>query len=169
VDHGVNPQNQGYEYLVMMDASQKEAQNRANTKAYKVLEKDATAHIVKHDKTNMTGFAIFNPAQYKSQGLVKQVDTPVMLMLKEDGHNLDLTVANPDLKLAKWNHNMSLMPAHILQTEAKGEIVTVILDGNWKPAKYLNELLSVEYSDEQTTLKFFTKDGKSLDLPLRKK
>jgi len=168
LDHGSSPEAGSYEYLILMDGSTKEALQRVEKPAYEVLQKDATAHIVKHDVLNMTGYAVFDPAKFANKGLIANVDTPVMLMMKEDGANAVLTVANPDLQLPKWNHNMSMMPSKIMQGDAKAAIVKLTVNGTWKPAKYVYELMSVEYLEGKTVLSIYTRDGKSIDLPLRK-
>lgn len=169
IDHGTQPNGREYEYLVLMNASTEEALKREDQPGYEVLQKDSMAHIVKHHDLNTTGYAIFKASENINKGLLSQVDTPVMLMIKEAGQNAVMTVANPDLKLAKWNHNMSVMPNAIVHEGSQGSIVTITLKGHWKPAGYVYELLSSTYADGQTTLQVYCKDGKSIDVPLRKK
>lgn len=169
IDHGTNPKGKAYEYLILMDATNDEAGKRLDEPGYEVIQKDAIAHIVKHYKLNSTAYAIFNAEKAIGKGLINKVDTPVMLYLKEDGLNTMLTIANPDLQLAKWNHNMSVMPAELVHKESEGSIVTLILNGNWQQAGYVPELISSVHSNGKTTIKVFCKDGKSIDVPLRKK
>ena len=119
-DHGTNPQGKSYEYHVLMNATTGDAMKRAEAPAYKVLQQDSIAHIVHHDKFKSTGYAIFKPTTLLDKGVLSAVDTPVMVMIEEDGLNAVVSVANPDLNLAKWNHNMSLMPQKILQARHEG-------------------------------------------------
>ncbi|QZE15023.1 hypothetical protein K4L44_04120 [Halosquirtibacter laminarini] len=157
-----------YEYLVLMDAKRNEAKDRATNKGYQVLQQDSVAHVVKHAKLNMTGYVIFKPNEFHSKGRIKGVDTPLLLMMKENGKASMLTIANPDLHMPKWNHNMSVMPLDITHGYISGEVVSVTLDGIWRPIGYNYDLLSVKYDNQSTTLKIYTRDGKSIDLPLSK-
>ncbi len=169
VDHGTHPQGLKYTYLVLMNAPVETALKRQQSPGYEVLQQDSLAHIVKHSQLNATGYAIFDASPAIAKGLVSKVDTPMLLYVKEEGLNAVLTVANPDLKLAKWNHNMSVMPGEIVHDWAQGSIVSITLEGHWKPAGYVYELLSSAYTEGQTTLQLYCKDGKSIDVPLRKK
>ncbi len=168
INHGEMPNNGSYEYLILPKASIAEALDRKDNLGYEVLQKDSIAHIVKHSKLQLTGYAVFNTSSDINKGLLIKVDTPTMLMLKEQDNNILLTVMNPDLKLGKWNHNMSVMPKEIVHKWSQGSIVTLVLRGNWKPAAYVYELLSSEYKDGKTQLEIYCKDGKSIDIPLRK-
>ncbi|MCT4588749.1 MAG: polysaccharide lyase beta-sandwich domain-containing protein [Carboxylicivirga sp.] len=167
INHGTNPKGVGYEYLVLMDDQLKDALKRKANKGYEVLQRDIDAHIVKHNQLQATAYAIFNASKAVDKGLLHKVDTPVLLYIQQCGHNAKLTVANPDLKLKKWNHNMSVMPNDIVHEWSQGSIATIEIKGNWKPAAYVYELLSYDYSDGQTTFKVYCKDGKSIDIPLR--
>ncbi|TRX66413.1 chondroitinase family polysaccharide lyase [Carboxylicivirga sp. M1479] len=167
-NHGLKPQGKGYEYLVLMNDDMDKAISRHNDKGYKVLQKDASAHIVKHINSKATGYAIFNADAPLNKGIIVSVDTPLMVYVKQNNHNAVLTVANPDLKLKKWNHNMSVMPSDIVHEWSQGSIVNIKLNGHWKPAAYSYELVSYSYANGVTQLSFYCKDGKSIDLPLRK-
>ncbi|WP_430812252.1 MULTISPECIES: chondroitinase family polysaccharide lyase [unclassified Carboxylicivirga] len=169
LNHGKQPKAEGYEYLILMDEPVDKALTRKTNKGYEVLQRDASAHIVKHHASNACAYAIFNADAPVHKGLVASVDTPVMLYIQQDKHNACLTVANPDLKLKKWNHNMSVMPGDIVHEWSQGSIVTISLKGHWKPAAYVYELLNYDYTDAQTRFKIYCKDGKSIDLPLREK
>lgn len=167
LNHGKQPKSEGYEYLVLMDESVNTAMTRKNNKGYEVLQRNASAHIVKHHASNACAYAIFDADAPVDKGLVAFVDTPVMLYIQQEQHNASLTVTNPDLKLKKWNHNMSVMPTDIVHEWSQGSIVTISLKGHWKPAAYTYELVSYEYAEGQTLFKIYCKDGKSIDLPLR--
>jgi chondroitin-sulfate-ABC endolyase/exolyase len=168
LNHGKKPANKGYEYLVLMDANIEEAQQRKETRGYSVLQQDAIAHIVHHEASQQTGYAIFNAGEFKPVGAFIRTDTPIMAMWQEDGQNSTLSMANPDLKLAQWNHNMSVMPGEIVHAWSEGSIVTIHLEGLWKLAASVNNVVSVKAAENQTELQIFCKDGLSIDIPLRK-
>lgn len=168
INHGSQPSGESYEYLILPDATPEEALVRVENPGYEVWQKDSAAHIVRHRRSRLTGYAIFDGTLEIDKGIVAKVDSPLMLLAKEEGKNAVLSVCNPDLKLQKWNHNMSVMPKEIVHEWSQGSLVSITLRGNWKPAGYVYELLSSSYENGETQLKVCCKDGKSIDIPLRK-
>ncbi|NME66784.1 chondroitinase family polysaccharide lyase [Flammeovirga aprica] len=166
IDHGKQPKSEGYEYKIVTKRATADANELKG--GYQVIQKDDKAHIVHHTKTNATAYAIFDANNTVDKGVVYTTDTPILCMFKEGKSSSLLTVANPDLNLVTWNHNMSKMPAEIVHASNAGMIVTMQLNGNWKQAGYSAELISLTIKEDKTEVVFFTKDGKSIDLPLEK-
>ena len=169
IDHGKMPKDKGYQYQILMNADYARAEKEYQNVNYEVLQKDATAHIVKHKDMNMTGYAIFNTKDYNQKGKIISVDTPSLIMLKEIGLNMTLSIANPDLNMRPWNHNMSIMPNEIVHADAKASIVSLRIEGLWKPATYTYDLMSVDYVNGNTIIKVYCRDGKTIDIPFRNK
>lgn len=129
IDHGTAPTDGSYEYMVAVNAN--EAQPHV---PFKVLRQDSVAHIIEHTKSvrPITAYAIFEPEAFEAEGSIAAVDTPLLLMTAENEVALKLAVADPDLRLEKWGHNMSFMPRDITHAEAKKHTATITLAGNWK-------------------------------------
>ncbi len=165
IDHGTSPKDQKYDYAVLLNrAKDFKLKNRT---IYSVIQQDAKAHVVYHKASNSTGYAIFDKDQkFKNQD-VYGVDTPSILMWSRSNSNATLSIANPDLNMVPWNHNMSHMPLDITNATISGCVVSIVLNGNWAPAKVVYELMSISNSNGKTTIKVYCKDSKSIDLPLR--
>ncbi len=169
INHGKAPIKESYEYLILMNQSTDEALLRRENPGYEVLQQNSVAHIIKHTAQKTTAYAIFQAKQFQSKGILKQSDTPLLLMYRDRGEKALISVANPDLKLKEWNHNMSVMPANIVHESSKGAVTNFTIEGHWSLAGYVYEVLSVEQNDNHTTsIKVYSKDSKSIDIPLRK-
>jgi len=164
--HGSKPQNKSYQYQVLLHTPADKIQSYLTTPTYEVLQKDATAHIIQHKASGIIAYAIFEPNK-PLKGILINADAPIMAMFTAQKSCSLLTVANPDLHLPKWNHNMSRMPDEITNGASKGSIVTLTLKGKWYQAKNVPELLEISYKNDNSIIKVYTKDGKSLDIPLQ--
>lgn len=169
LDHGHSPVGAAYEYQIVLNTPASALQPLLQEKSYEVLRKDADIHSIYHKGTGITGYAFFTPQTNLKAGPVRAVDTPVLAMFKEPGSYAVLTVANPDLQLTPWNHNMSRMPDEIVNSASKGGLVRITLDGEWHAAAAVHDVLSVEQANGSTTITLYCKDGKSVDIPLKKR
>ena len=70
--------------------------------------------------------------RFDGLGVVATVDTPLLLITEQAGDTLDLAVADPDLRLEKWGHNMSFMPREIVHAEGQPHTASITLSGDWK-------------------------------------
>lgn len=166
-DHGVAPQSRGYEYEIILNTTANAVKPYLDNKTYTVLQKNSKAHIIHHKATGITAYSVFEP-NTSLKGILLNTDVPLLVMAKEGkGTSLLLSVANPDLKQAKWNHNMSNMPDSVNNAWNKGSIVTLTIRGEWFPAKHIDQLVSCEIKNKNTVVCFFCRDGQSLDLPLQ--
>ena len=135
INHGKAPKGVAYEYMVAVNAKQENPHV-----PFKVLQKDSTAHIIGHISPirPITAYAIFEPENFKGQGVISAVDTPLLLMAATNEAALKLAVADPDLRLEKWGHNMSFMPREIVHAEGKAHTASITLDGEWKLAQKID-------------------------------
>ncbi|WP_168433027.1 chondroitinase family polysaccharide lyase [Pontiella sulfatireligans] len=106
INHGSSPNNQSYEYVVIPQTSVEELKGRFNqpAKDYEVLRQDQIAHIVKDKKSATTGYAVFDADAPLGFGPIRQVSHESLVMLKEDGGELVLSVAVPDLNATDFTH-----------------------------------------------------------------
>lgn len=167
LDHGAAPENKGYEYEILLNTKASAVKPYIEKKTYTVLQRNSAAHIIRHTTAGITAYSIFEPGT-RLEGIVLKSDAPLLAMAKEKSDSsLLLTIANPDIKQAKWNHNMSNMPDSINNAWNKGSIVTITIRGEWYLAKYVGQVLSCDVVSNNTVISVFCRDGKSLDLPLQ--
>lgn len=167
VTHGAAPKNGSYEYQLLTNTSSKKALELYENKSYNVTAKNKKVHSIYHKASGITAYAIFETDADLNNGPLFATDTPIMAMFKKPGKYSVLTIANPDLKLHKWNHNMSLMPDDIKNGNASGGLVTVTLNGEWYLARDVYEVASLTVQNNKTTISIYCKDGKSIDIPLQ--
>jgi chondroitin-sulfate-ABC endolyase/exolyase len=168
LDHGSAPKEEEYEYQILFETPKESVAEYVNAKSYAILSKNENVHSIYHQKSKTTAYAIFS-VKAELQGPLLQTDTPILAMFKENKKYSIFTIANPDLQMVSWNHNMSRMPDEVVNGVGKGSIVKVTLKGLWAPAKYIHELQSIQYIGSNTMLEIYCKEGKSIDIPLQVK
>lgn len=175
VDHGKAPKHKSYEYMVVPQAGEAMA-NIAKHAPYRVLQKDRNAHIVRDLKSKTTSYVLFETPKNLPLGLVQKVDTSCLIMLSEGTHQLQLTVANPDLALYRGKSDeafsqegkrmeRSIYSRPWISNESKEMPVVIVLKGKWS-APDNNKVKVLSIDDEQTTLQFLCADGASIDITL---
>lgn len=169
LNHGKSPKNSDYEYQILLNTSQDEASKFVESKSYEVWQKNKDLHSIYHLKTDTESYAIFTSNKNIEKGHIAKVDTPILAMFKKQKESAMLSIADPDLKLKKWNHNMSRMPDDITNGASEGSIVTITLKEEWYAAGSVDEVISVKQENGQTVIQVFCKDGKSIDIPLQKR
>ena len=104
INHGANPTNKGYEYVLKPNSSASEMQAldmaiQSTNKPYAVRQKNATAHIVEHIAKKMWGYAFFAAASNLTYDFVNAANGSCLLMTQFDSSNgsLLLAIDNPDL------------------------------------------------------------------------
>jgi len=164
IDHGKAPKNAGYEYMIAVQAGEKLPEV-----PFRVLQKDSTAHIISHENKKLTAFAVFEPKRFKGEGMVTALDTPLLLMTEDRGDTLALAVADPDLRLKKWGHNMSFMPREIVNAEARAHTARIILSGHWKLRKPVDGVrISHGWFRPMTTMRVTLQHGLTKEIELTK-
>ena len=179
IDHGRAPKGASYEYAVLPRTDSKSLQAFARKPAYKVLQCDRNAHIVRWLGQDVMSYVLFEtPDRLPSDGLLQKADTSCLVMIDRQKDNVLLTVAQPDLALYSgpsdelldkdgkrversiysrpWKFNKSAeMP------------LTITLKGRWK-VKETPYCQLVSADKKATVLRFACKDGASLEVELEK-
>ncbi|TAJ12791.1 T9SS C-terminal target domain-containing protein [Marinilabiliaceae bacterium JC017] len=106
--HGKAPSDAGYEYAMLVQTSVndlntfKSQMDDAATAPYKVIRKDATAHIVSDKATQTTGYVLFEAADDISDQHIKSTSYPCLVMVKDLADNaLQLSMADPAINMKK--------------------------------------------------------------------
>lgn len=149
----------------------------AKKPAYKVLQKDCNAHIVKSLPDHTTSYVLFEtPSTVLPQGLLAKADTSCLVMICEEKEKALLTVAQPDLAFYRgssdeaFDENGKRIERSIYSRpwidNDSGEIpVTITLRGRWT-IKETPACQIVSSDKKYTVLRFICKDGKSQDVEI---
>jgi len=145
LEHGVNPKDASYEYVVMPNTTPESlatfgaAMADEKTPPYRVLQRDGNAHIVL-DRTSRTWGCVFFAEQelVSAIGLpVKGVLQPCLLMAQQTGRGIwQMSLADPDLNLGKGGISQPktvrlLLPGRWRLLDAPGNIkLTPATDGD---------------------------------------
>lgn len=98
IDHGEGTvYDGGYEYLMVVHASDDETARYAAEPPYEVLRRDSTAHILRDRLTGIVGYALFGGGEV-GQGWLERVSMPVLVMIGGGEEQLTVSVADPDLR-----------------------------------------------------------------------
>ncbi len=144
IRHGAAPRAASYEYAMVVDTTAERMAAFAADVPYAVLRADDTAHVVADRATGVTGYAIFE--RVRLAGRVLEIDTPSLLMTRQEGDDLVLAVADPDLRLyggidhdqyergryvghySPWSRPWLTSPSH-------PHLLKVTLAGRWRRAE----------------------------------
>ncbi len=158
-DHGLNPANASCSYTIIVRTTPETMKKMSDQLAlsqsnglsvnsdqlgkeppYRILQKDAKAHILWDRDSNTTGYILFDSSwspspttnyQLSTSNLL-QTDTPCFVMLRRDGSKLRVSVANPDIK--------------------RTGPIRLKLQGSWKPGALPTEPLTVTAIGKDTQI-----------------
>jgi len=161
LDHGAAPHDLGgdearYEYVLMLEASADDLARRAAAPSYRVLQQDHRGHILRHEPTGTTACALFEAEGIVPEGPVRKTDTPVIVTTREQGADLFLGVADPDLRLPK-RRNFGFLDEEAAATETKPSVVKLEVRGLWTVNGSTFRLLG--HTDGTTLLEVSCRDG----------
>jgi chondroitin AC lyase len=134
-DHGKNPGNASYQYLVVPGVSEQVmVETSAENRGIEVIENTAEVQAVSNNKLGITAIAWYKAGEVKiSDHLTVGMDSPGMAMLKiRDGKVYELTVSDPTRKLnsvmVTFSGRYKADGDQVLLTQAVGESTLVIVD-----------------------------------------
>ena len=167
LEHGAAPNGEEYEYQILVQGDIETARRLAKARNYRVLRKDNRAHIVEHREKGLTAYALFVP-QDDVPGVVDAVDTPLLLVAGMNGGELRLSVADPDLRLAKWPRNMSNMPVSLRNRPAESHVAEIRISGSWAMPTPHPDIVSVQAEDTHTVIRITLDHGMTREISLQK-
>ena len=114
IDHGISPQNDSYEYLMLVEPSAADTKKFTKKLPYIVLQADNKAHVVKDEITEITGYICYD--EYTSDnGLIERIaaETIVMEQPKKKDGSIAMSICTPDLGIVNkgyfsWDHSMQI-------------------------------------------------------------
>ena len=160
INHGAAPQNAGYEYMVLIQPSPKELDAARRKAPYQILHKDSIAHVVIDKQTGITAYAAFETYLPQKDELFLSIPAETMVMQKQSGSNLLLSVCDPNLNISE--------KAFTTKEPSRPIEKKLILKGQWK-CKTLQEDVTVEVGQTETVLTVTCRHGQPIEFILPNK
>lgn len=160
INHGAAPQNAGYEYMVLIQPSPKELDAARRKAPYQILHKDSIAHVVIDKQTGITAYAAFETYLPQKDELFLSIPAETMVMQKQSGSNLLLSVCDPNLNISE--------KAFTTKEPSRPIEKKLILKGQWK-CKTLQEDVTVEAGQTETVLTVTCRHGQPIEFILLNK
>ncbi len=101
LEHGVNPKNESYEYILVPKATSANLKNMESNFPFKISNKTNRQEVAAVDG-NVAGFVFYEAGKSEAFGGV-EVNDPCMLMLKKQKNGLQLSVSDPTQLLTEIN------------------------------------------------------------------
>ncbi len=177
IDHGTAPQGERYEYMIMVNGKDKDPHNVEDQSFYEVIQADNNAHILKDKNSNTLAYAFYEPCNSISQGKIKGVDRPSLVMEQMKGKNLHISVCDPDLRLYDGEEEdqlnldgtqkeVSLYSRKWRKSPSIGKDLYVTLEGHWDIVTP-NENVSFEYKENETILSIYCIEAQPVEIELK--
>jgi chondroitin-sulfate-ABC endolyase/exolyase len=173
LDHGQPPRDDGYgseryHYAMLVRTTPEALAAYAAAPPYRVLQQNHQAHILEHLGEKTTAYALFETDWLIPHGVLRKTDTPVMVMVKETGAGLVLSLADPDLRLPK-RRNLGYLDDEANATPSRPSVVRVELRGDWQSATAAPGVTVEESRNGVTALVFTCRDGATREVVLKPK
>lgn len=111
-DHGVNPANEGYSYVMLPNKSAVETSTYAKNPDIEIMQNTQDVQAVSDRSTNMTGVVFWNSGTFEDI----TVSNPLILMMQDTEAAFGLSVSDPTHKLTTATieiRNKHLIPENI--------------------------------------------------------
>lgn len=179
LNHGKAPKGETYEYAVIPQTDMNSMKAFARKPDYKVLQCNSKAHVVRDDKAGLTSYVLFEKNESLPSGLLIKADTSCLVMIKEKGKAIMLSVCQPDLALYRgqsddvYDENGKRIERSIYSRPWKNHPslpidVCVSLKGEWKTADLPDNCTVLSADKKQTVIRVTCKDGITTDINLTK-
>jgi hypothetical protein len=163
LDHGTNPNNQSYEYVIKPNTTTGDMQTLHSTiqggnKPYTVHQQDANAHIVEHKADKIWGYAFFNATSGLSFDNIKAASASCLAMTQfnDASNELTLSVSNPDIGLAdRFDEN-----------PAPTTTRTITLQGQWSLVAPVSGVQVLSATSTETVIEFSLVNGAAKEVVL---
>ncbi len=169
--HGLNPQSAKYQYVIAVNGGGKGATSLEQNfdKLFRVEQMDSIAHVITFLPENTTAYALRKTGKVFVNGLVKNVDTPCLLILKSDERHCTLAISNPEFGRTDKFYTFSEVDREnpdIFRATSKVCPVQLTLKGKWSLDKESAEAKIISAVDAETVVLFNCFDGKTISVNL---
>lgn len=164
LDHGTNPANEGYEYILKPSTTVDEmkvlhSKISKGKKPYMVHQKNKNAHVIEHKTKEIFGYAVFTNLKDLGYGNVKSIDNSCLLMsqFNSETKNLLLSLSNPELGFESRKY-----------AKATVKTIKITLNGKWNiDTSDSDDVKVLSSNKDETILEFITTDGNAYEVNLK--
>ncbi len=176
IDHGVSPDNETYEYLMLVQPAGKDVNRYSKSLPYTVIRKDNSAHVVNDHATGITAYICYKEydgaassdafqklpkgKEAKPYLPVASIDaeTIVMERTREDGLTV-VSICTPDLGITKKAYTTP-QPSQVIEKK-------VVVDGDWELAAPADNVRLAKDSGK-TAITASCVDGQPVEFTLKR-
>lgn len=176
IDHGVSPDNETYEYLMLVQPAGKDVNKYSKSLPYTVIRKDNSAHVVNDHTTGITAYICYKEydgaassdafqklpkgKEAKPYLPVASIDaeTIVMERTREDGLTV-VSICTPDLGITKKAYTTP-QPSQVIEKK-------VVVDGDWELAAPADNVRLAKDSGK-TAITASCVDGQPVEFTLKR-
>jgi len=162
LDHGKNPLNKSYEYVVLPSSTPSslshfaDSMNQPSTACYIVKQANTQMHYVYYRSKGIHGYAIFSPLTDISDttSLLMSTDSPCWFMASKTNDTLQLTVVNPNPNLLVTTTRSNRSGAFISMSAPS--TIQISLRGKWNIVTADSSISIASKTDSSTILNIVT-------------
>ena len=172
LDHGVKPANDRYVYvLIPSDPGGSKLEDLASDPSgyFRVIDSDRM-HLVHFPEWQITAYAFYETVETAKDQLVKSVNLPAAVIIRERDGEVRLAASVPDLGWdsddKRLHRGLAYGSRHYATQSAKSHRLKVVLRGRWELAEPAADI-SAETRGGETALEMSCSDGLSRQLTLR--
>lgn len=176
IDHGVSPDNASYEYMMLIQPSNKEVKTFSKSLPYTVIRRDNGAHVVNDHITGITAYICYEAYDGASSTEafatlpkgkaarpclpVSAIDAETIVMERslEDG-TVVMSICTPDLGITQKGYTTPQPSQPLLKN--------VVIDGAWELASP-SENVSLTSAGGKTSVTATCKDGQPVEFRLKR-
>ncbi|HCR92252.1 MAG TPA: chondroitin lyase, partial [Prolixibacteraceae bacterium] len=109
IDHGSQPQNGTYSYIIVPAATEAEMEQSTNNRDIEILANNFAIQAVKHSALNLCQIIFHTSGEIQLSGtLIVRMDSPGIVMIKDEGTRISaISVSDPSRKLGKIHLSVS--------------------------------------------------------------
>lgn len=183
LSHGKAPKNESYEYAIILQTNLTEIKEMKKEiqqgLLYEVRQKDEKAHIVVDKQKNITAYAFFEPCCNLKEGMIQSVDTPCMIMTKQEQKQMVLSICDPDLRLYEGidedqydedgnRREVSIYSRKWRLSKSISSKIQVVVRGNWGLIEKSSCCQIIQYNEDEnvTVLEFQCREAIPIELTM---
>ncbi len=159
INHGLAPANTVYQYGMLPLG-----EDDTILKGIEIKRRDANAHYIYEPQSKTTALAIFKAGDNLDYGLVKRVNSPSLVLLKEHDF-IDIVFSDPDMWQATANNSDSLSDEAV-STPGDSFNYEMELTGNYELVEG-DDGVQVQSNGSTTVISAVVKEGKSYKVRLK--
>jgi chondroitin-sulfate-ABC endolyase/exolyase len=176
LEHGTSPNEGSYEYTVLVDIDYRQVERfykqmeHSDTALYKVLRRDRSAHVVYDAESCTTAYALFEADEHLGIGHLTAIDTPAMVMIREDGGTLIMSAVDPDLRLYEGietdqydrsgiQREVSVYSRKWVHAESMVHTMRITLKGQWMLSSPGQGIQVLAGEGDSSVVELTSKDG----------